>query len=236
MVFIIVLALPITAALLVKPTDIWRRGAENDEDIPDWGFTVIVHESRGDFRYSPEEAVELMAAAQLPEEIDFIGGGALAEASSGLAHDFRQEYLRALAIVLRTNLVYVWESEGCPESLDFDDTGLQVRYLTDAEEDSAKKSEIEEAVKYTYGAVITNEKKVIAAPFFTSSQSSMFVGEAGEGVGFSLNFAYLLAKDGMDFYEILKYFYVETSTDISIEIYETRQSDAARKIFQANIR
>lgn len=44
----------------------------------------------------------------------------------------------------------------------------------------------------------------------------MLVGEAGDGVGFSLNFAYETAVSGMGFYEILKYFY----DDIGVIIYE----------------
>ena len=52
-----------------------------------------------------------------------------------------------------------------------------------------KKKEIERAVAFTYGAVITKEKNVIAAPFFTSSQGSLLGEEAGEGDGCSLNYA-----------------------------------------------
>ena len=66
------------------------------------------------------------------------------------------------------------------------------------------------------GAVITKEEKVIAAPFFTTSSADMLVGEPGDGVGFSLNYAYELAAQGMDFYEILKYFF----GDIRVNIYE----------------
>ena len=44
----------------------------------------------------------------------------------------------------------------------------------------------------------------------------MLVGEAGEGAGLSLNYAYELAAQGMDFYEILKYFF----TEIKIVMYE----------------
>ncbi len=79
-----------------------------------------------------------------------------------------------------------------------------------------KKKEIERAVAFTYGAVITKENRVIAAPFFTSTQGSMLVGEAGEGNGFSLNYAYALAQEGMDFYKILQRFY----DGISVAIYE----------------
>lgn len=181
-------------------------------------FQVTVHESRGDFHYIPEKIVELMVAAQIPEDIVFSEGEDFVETASQSVYDMEQEYLKALAIVLRTNLIYVWEREGCPQNLDFDSTGLCIKELrTDASgEEAVKKKEIERAVAYTYGAVITKEESVIAAPFFTSSQGSMLVEEAGEGEGFSLNYAYFLAKEGMDFYKILQRFY----DGISVAIYE----------------
>lgn len=77
-------------------------------------------------------------------------------------------------------------------------------------------NEIRQAVEATKGAVITRDGDVIAAPFFTTAPSGMLVGEAGEGLGFSLNFAYDMAVSGMGFYEILKYFY----GDIRVIIYE----------------
>ena len=179
---------------------------------------MTVHESRGDFYYAPEKIVELMVAAQIPEEIVFSQGEDYVETASQSAYDSEQEYLKALAIVLRTNLVYEWEREGRPENLDLDSTGLCIQELrTDTDgEDADKKKEIERAVAFTYGAVITKEKNVIAAPFFTSSQGSLLVEEAGEGDGFSLNYAYFLAQDGMDFYKILQRFY----DGISVVIYE----------------
>ena len=44
----------------------------------------------------------------------------------------------------------------------------------------------------------------------------MLVSEAGNGVGFSLNYAYELAVQGMNFYEILKFFF----DDFRVTIYE----------------
>lgn len=212
-----IMSLPLIGSLLVKPDKILRTTVEKTESALNTSFRVTVHEDRGDFHYCPEEVVELMVAAQLPEDISFREGEAYVETASQSAYDLEQEYLKALAIVMRTNLVNVWEHEGCPESLDFDSTGLCVKRLrADLSEEYIKKNEIERAVEFTCGAVITKEKKVIPAPFFTSSESSMLIAEAGDGEGFSLNYAYFLAKDGLDFYEILKYFY----DGISVEIYE----------------
>ncbi len=222
-VFIIVISLPLIGSLLVKPPKTARDttqsdAAKNDASAINSAFLVTVHESRGDFYYAPEKIVELMVAAQIPEEIVFSQGEDYVETASQSAYDSEQEYLKALAIVLRTNLVYEWEREGRPENLDLDSTGLCIQELrTDTDgEDAVKKKEIERAVAFTYGAVITKEKNVIAAPFFTSSQGSLLVEEAGEGDGFSLNYAYFLAQDGMDFYKILQRFY----DGISVVIYE----------------
>ncbi len=222
-VFIIVISLPLIGSLLVKPPKTARDttqsdAAKNDASAINSAFLVTVHESRGDFYYAPEKIVELMVVAQIPEEIVFSQGEDYVETASQSAYDSEQEYLKALAIVLRTNLVYEWEREGRPENLDLDSTGLCIQELrTDTDgEDADKKKEIERAVAFTYGAVITKEKNVIAAPFFTSSQGSLLVEEAGEGDGFSLNYAYFLAQDGMDFYKILQRFY----DGISVVIYE----------------
>lgn len=220
-ILIVVMGLPLLGSLLIKPPKSAYDTTRNDVDDTsaiNALFQVTVHESRGDFHYSPEEIVELMIAAQIPEEIVFSQGEDYVETASQSAYDSEQEYLKALAIVLRTNLVYTWEREGYPEILDFDKTGLNIKKLrTDTGgEEAVKKKEIERAVMFTYGAVITKEESVIAAPFFTSSQGSMMVGEAGDGDGFSLNYAYFLAKEGMDFYKILQRFY----DGISIAIYE----------------
>ena len=218
-VFIIVISLPLIGSLLVKPPRTTQNdAAKDDESALNSAFRVAVHEGRGDFHYAPEKIVELMVAAQIPEEIVFSQGEDYVETASQSAYDSEQEYLKALAIVLRTNLVYEWEREGCPENLDLDSTGLCIQELrTDTDgEDAVKKKEIERAVAFTYGAVITKEKHVIAAPFFTSSQGNLLVEEAGEGDGFSLNYAYFLAQDGMDFYKILQHFY----DGISVVIYE----------------
>ena len=48
----------------------------------------------------------------------------------------------------------------------------------------------------------------------------MLVGEAGAGEGFSLNYAYELAVSGMNFYELLKYFYEDIRVIIYEEIHE----------------
>ena len=93
------------------------------------------------------------------------------------------------------------------------------RIHTQAASDSealVKINEIERAVEAVKGAVITKDGNVITAPFFTTSPAGMLVSEAGDQVGFSLNYAYVLAAQGMDFYEILKYFY----GDIRVNIYE----------------
>lgn len=211
------ISLPLIGSILIKPTQAVYPMTKNDTSAINTKFRVTVHEKRGDFCYTPEEIVELMTAAQIPEEIVFRESEDYVEMSSQSAYDSEQEYLKALAVMLRTNLIHVWEREGCPQTLDFERTGLCIKYLrSDAKDVYIKRNEIKRAVNATYGVVITKENKVIAAPFFTSSESSMLTKQAGDGVGFSLNYAYYQAKKGMDFYKILQSFY----DGISVVIYE----------------
>ena len=217
-IMLFMVSLPLICSMLIKPDMATHKASKNDKSVTNYKFRVVVHEKRGDFCYAPEEIVELMTAAQIPKDTVFSASEDYVELSSQSVYDAEQEYLKALAVVLRTNLVYVWEREGCPEKLDFDRTGLCIKYLrsdTDREE-IIKRNEIKRAVEATYGVVITKEKHVIAAPFFTSSDSDMLIAQAGDGVGFSLNYAYRLAKGGKDFYKILQFFY----NGISVEIYE----------------
>lgn len=212
------ISLPLIGSILIKPNQTVHYVSKNDKSVINSKFRVIIHEKKGDFCYTPEEIVELMTAAQIPKEIVFSASEDYVERSSQSVYDSEQEYLKALSVVLRTNLVYVWEREGRPEKLDFDRTGLCIKYLrldTDREE-KIKRNEIKRAVEATCGVVITKEKTVIAAPFFTSSDSSMLIMQAGDGVGFSLNYAYHVAKGGKDFYKILQSFY----DGISVVIYE----------------
>ncbi len=220
-IMLIVISLPLIGSILIKPPRMENADDDlpkNDTSVINSSFRVAVHESKGTFHYAPETVVELMVAAQIPKELTFSESEDYVETAPQSAYDLEQEYLKALAVVLRSNLVFVWEREGRPETLDFDRTGLRIRTLrSDADsEEYVKKKEIERAVAFTYGAVITKENRVIAAPFFTSTQGSMLVGEAGEGNGFSLNYAYALAQEGMDFYKILQRFY----DGISVAIYE----------------
>lgn len=215
--FLFMISLPLIGSILIKPTQTVYPATKNDTSVINSKFRVAVHEKRGDFCYTPEEIVEFMTAAQIPEDIVFRESEDYVEMSSQSAYDSEQEYLKALAVMLRTNLIHVWEREGRPETLDFERTGLCIKYLrSDTKDAYIKRNEIKRAVNATYGVVITKEDQVIAAPFFTSSESSMLTKQAGDGVGFSLNYAYYQAKKGMDFYKILQSFY----DGISVVIYE----------------
>lgn len=217
-IFLIIIGLPLIGSLFLRPGKAVQNEAKNDTDAINYGFSVTVHEYRGDFSYQPEEALELMMAAQIPKEIAFSEGEDFVENAQSAAYDSEQEYLKALAIVLRTNLIYAWERGGCQKTLDFDSTGLCIKRLRmDAgKEEAIKINEIKKAVSATRGVVIAKDERVTAAPFFTSAPGSMLINEAGDGVGFSLNYAYHLAEGGMDFYKILQYFY----DGISAVIYE----------------
>lgn len=216
---VFMISLPLIGSILIKPYAAVHDAPKNDTSVINSKFRVVIHEERGDFCYTPEEIVEWMTVAQIPKDIVFSESEDYVEISSQSSYDSEQEYLKALAIVLRTNLVFVWEREGFPEKLDFDRTGLCIKYPHSDKMDKGeyiKRKKVKSAVEATKGVVITKEKKVIAAPFFTSSDSSMLIAQAGDGVGFSLNYAYRMAKDGKDFYKILQFFY----NGISVEIYE----------------
>lgn len=192
---IFILLVPLLARFLIKPDmeEEERRREPEAEELP---FMVSVDEDKGSFRYEPERIVEYMIAAVVSWET-------LEEKIT--SEGIRQEYLKALAVLCRTNLVYEWQQAGCPQLLAWKDCGLYMKRLCT---DSAWLCEIGSAVEATRGAVMTDEKNaVIAAPFFTASDWDIQLGNVGEGDGFSLNYGILIAKDGMDFAEILNSFF-----------------------------
>ncbi len=221
-VVVFIVCIPLVGTMFVKPDKSgWKQEIE-DVSFIDECFAVSVDEDIGIFYYSPEEFTQRVMYRMIPEDIvfstseDFI-------ADEDAAHDPEQEYLKALSIVCRSNIVAAWESGQCPDILEYDAIKLEktnfYKIHTDALSDNEKGirlNELQRASEATKGAVITREDKVIAATFFTTSASGMLVSEAGDGVGFSLNYAYELARQGMDFYEILKYFF----GDIKVNIYE----------------
>lgn len=222
---VFIICLPLIGTMFIR-----RDGTAADEVVfetstADERFTVLVHENAGDMVYGPEMFTALMMHCIIPENMEFTSSEdyIVTSGTGGAAHDPEQEYLKALAVICRTDIVYVWEQAERPDMLDFDKMGLEcgefARSYADTAADSGEKTrrdEIKKAVNATMGAVITKENEVAAAPFFTTSDADMLVGEPGDGTGFSLNFAYELAVRGMDFYEILKNFF----GDIKIIIYE----------------
>lgn len=190
---VFILCVPLLARLLIKPD---TEGQEREPEDGEPPFMVAVDGDKGSFRYEPEHAVDYMMAAAAPWET--LSGEITLE-------NIRQEYLKALAVLCRTNLVYQWQQAGYPKVLAWKDCGLYMKRLR---ADSAEFSEIRSAVEATRGAVMTDEKNaVIAAPFFTSSDWDMQIHSVGEGDGFSLNYGVLMARDGADFAEILNGFF-----------------------------
>ncbi len=217
-----VVCLPLIGTVFVKPDKGAWKTEESEEGGIDERFVIRVEEDIGSFVFQPEQLTEFLMYKAIPEDMvfssseDYIAG-------ADTVWDPEQEYLKALAIVCRSNLVAVWEAEQCPEVLEYEKMHFAANYFyrihTQATSDSealVKINEIERAVEAVKGAVITKDGNVITAPFFTTSPAGMLVSEAGDQVGFSLNYAYVLAAQGMDFYEILKYFY----GDIRVNIYE----------------
>lgn len=230
-----IVCIPIIGTLLIKPDKRIRKEQEDDTSVINECFTISVREENGTFYYKPEILTGLLMYRAIPEDTVFSSSEDYIVRTDEVYYDPEQEYLKALAIVCRSSVVSAWEAEQRPEVLDYDlmqleagnfyriiqGNALYTKVLSDDDallfgNENVKLNEIEQAVDATKGAVITRDGMVMAAPFFTTAPSGMLVGEAGDGVGFSLNYAYELAVSGMNFYEILKYFY----DDIRVIIYE----------------
>lgn len=223
-----IVCLPLIGSILIRPDKrIWKQD-EDDTSVINESFEISVREDAGVFYYRPEILTGLMMYRVIPEDTVFSGSEDYIVIVDEV-WDPEQEYLKALSIVCRSNIVYAWEAGQRPDVLDFDRIQLGVggfykivetnatctRLLSD-DSGTIKLNEIKRAVDATQGAVLTREGKVIAAPFFTTTPSDMLVLEPGDGTGFSLNYAYELAVQGMNFYDILKYFY----DDFRVTIYE----------------
>lgn len=217
-----VICVPLIGTIFIKPDKSSWKQEKIAESAMDERFLVQVDEDIGSFYYSPEKLTELIMYKTVPEDFvfsaseDFIAG-------TDTAHDPEQEYLKALSIICRSNIVCAWEAQQRPEILAYDRLQLEQVYFyriyTDILYDEEKKNrlnEIKRAADATKGAVITKDNSVATAPFFTTPPSDMLVSEPGGGAGFSLNYSYELARQGMDFYGILKYFF----DDIKVNIYE----------------
>ena len=198
---IFIVVVPIIVSMIIKPDRVDKSEEENDKDVIFLPFSVIIEDDKGTYEYTPESIIPYMVNAltswELLSEFD--------DTVNPVAK--RQEYLKALSIVCRSNLIYIWEQQGRPKRLDICESGLHIKNYDDAQ----KFDEAESAAEATLGAVITNADSekgaVIAAPFYTTKDWDITLGIAGKGDGLSLNYAALLAKEGKDFYSILNYFY-----------------------------
>jgi len=215
---------PLIGSILIKPDKSIREEREYDPSVIDESFQISVREDAGIFYYKPERLTGLMMYRVIPEDTVFSDAEDYIVKMDEV-YDYEQEYLKALAIVCRSCIVSAWEAGQRPEILDYDAIQFEVgaTYTQALSPDNrnsdsrmVKLNEIERAVDATKGAVITRDGMAVTAPFFTTTPSDMLVKEAGNGVGFSLNYAYELAVSGMNFYELLKYFY----EDIRVSIYE----------------
>ncbi len=198
---IFIVVVPIIASIIIKPDRVDKSEEENDKDVIFLPFSVIIEDDKGTYEYTPESIIPYMVNALTSWELLSEFDDTVNPAAK------RQEYLKALSIVCRSNLIYIWEQQGRPERFDICKSGLHIKNYCDA----LKFDEAESAAEATLGAVITNADSekgaVMAAPFYTTMDWDMTLGIAGEGDGLSLNYAALLAKEGKDFYSILNYFY-----------------------------
>lgn len=233
-IIVFIVCVPLIGSILIKSDrQNWKR-ITYDISVMDESFKIAVKEENGTFYYKPETLTGLLMYRVIPEDIEFSCSEDFIVRIDN-AQDPEQEYLKALAIVCRSCIAFAWETEQCPEVLDygrmqFGASDFYKIIQTDAayrkvlsdnnillgNKTHIKLNEIERAVDATKGAVITRDGKVIAAPFFTTAPSDMLVGDGSRGVGFSLNYAYDLATEGVNFYGLLRYFY----EDFRVTIYE----------------
>lgn len=239
-IVVLIVCIPLIGMLFVKPDKRMWKEKEDDTSVINERFTISVKEDVGTFYYKPESLTGLMMYRVIPKDTIFSRSEDYIVRMDEV-YDPEQEYLKALAIVCRSCIVAAWEAEQRPDIFDYrvmqlgtggfykiiqndavysevlmEDDSLSNEILLSFDCRHIKLDEIEKAVDATKGAVITRDGKVITAPFFTTSPSGMLVSEVGDGVGFSLNYAYELAVQGMNFYEILKYFF----DDFRVTIYE----------------
>ena len=216
-----IVCVPLIGTIFIKPVREPVKQEEEDASVLDESFQIAVQEEIGTFYYQPEMLTGLLMYRVIPEDTIFSSSEDYIVREDA-AYDPEQEYLKALAIVCRSNIAAAWEEEQCPKLLAYECMAFEAdefyKILQTLPEDTRriKLNEIERAADATRGVVITRDGMVMAAPFFTTSPSDMLVSEVGNGEGFSLNYAYELAVSGMDFYAILKYFY----GDIKVSIYE----------------
>lgn len=209
-ILLFIICLPLIASLLIKPDEYTSQKEETDIDVIDLPFSVIVKDDKGTYEYAPEDIVPYMVSALVPWDI-------LAEFDDTInPAKKRQEYLKALSIICRTNLVYAWEQQLRPKCIDLYKSGL---YMKSRSGNPSGFDEIVQAAQETEGAVITdansNRRTVIAAPFYTTSDWDLLLGIEGEGDGLSINYAARLAKEGKDFFAILNYFYENIQINLS---------------------
>lgn len=135
----------------------------------DAGFVVVVSDATGNYRYDPEELIPYMIAAVQPFGAE-------------------EQLLQALAILCRTNLVYVWEESGRPMSIEYEACGLPVCDFFEYKERlkekiysaEDKEDDIKRAVEATEGIILLCDGETIKAPFFSLSNGQTRAG--GEGV------------------------------------------------------
>lgn len=161
---------PLIGTIFIKPVrEPWKQEDE-DVSVLDESFQVVVEEEIGTFYYQPEMLTGLLMYRVIPEDTVFSSSEDYIVREDA-AYDPEQEYLKALAIVCRSNIAAAWEGEQCPELLLYEQMAFEAdkfyRILQTLPEDSrrVKLNEIKRAVDATKGVVITRDGAVMTAPF-----------------------------------------------------------------------
>ena len=114
-----IVCVPLIGTIFIKPVrEPWTQ-EEEEVSVLDESFQIVVEEEIGTFYYQPEMLTGLLMYRVIPEDTIFSSSEDYIVREDA-AYDPEQEYLKALAIVCRSNIAAAWEQEQCPELLLYD--------------------------------------------------------------------------------------------------------------------
>ena len=117
-IVVFIVCLPLVGSILIKPDKRMWKQEEEDTSVIDDSFKIAVAEDVGVFYYRPESLTGLMMYRVIPADAIFSGSEDYIVRMDEV-WDPEQEYLKALSIVCRSNIVYAWEAEQHPDVLEF---------------------------------------------------------------------------------------------------------------------
>ncbi|MDE7477074.1 MAG: hypothetical protein K2M91_03840, partial [Lachnospiraceae bacterium] len=99
-----IVCIPLIGTIFIKADkSTWKRDEEDISALNEY-FKICVKEDIGIFYYEPESLTELLMYRVIPEDTIFSSSEDYIVHEDSV-HDFEQEYLKALSIVCRSNIV-----------------------------------------------------------------------------------------------------------------------------------